>query len=427
MRRDVRVCGSCPSGAAGRRGLKQDMSSRPRRRRGVALLRLATALALAANGAWAANAAAPSEQGRGAALLASLAARRAELDMRGIALGGFVQLDGSHVLAGGVPHSLSFDAQRLLDLALTLDTDKLLGWPGGTLFLDAQSHSGANVITHQVPALADPDNMDAYAETSLDRAWFEQDLLGRKLAVRVGLMYVDDQFFTVPFGQNFLSLDFSSDASISTFVLPTYPKGAWGADAFLDPSHALSFSLGVFRDHETELPYDPGGQLIVSEEAWRGRWRGLALRLQVGGWVDTGRFQRFEGGVAHHAAGAYLIASGRLWQSAGGGDRGIGAFVQYGSAPPAVAAVRQHFGAGLVWSGPWAARPHDELGIAYSDSMLSGAARFTHSFESEVEAYYQIDASHGWTVQPDLEYWEHPGGADTPATLLGLIRIMLTF
>ncbi len=370
---------------------------------------------------------APDGSATGMALPVNLASTRADLSKRGVSFGGFVQLDGSHVLAGGVPHPLGFDAQRLFDVFATIDTGRLLGWPGGTVFLDAQSHSGASVVPHQVPAIADPDNMDAPAQTSLDRAWFQQDLLARTLRVRLGLMYVDDQFFTVPYAGNFVSLDFSSDASISTFVLPTYPKGAWGGDVFFDPNRNVSFSVGVFRDHSTELAYDPGGELVVSEEALRGHWRGLPVKVQIGGWIDTGRFRRFQGGTVHHAAGAYLVASARLWQPAGGGDRGIGAFLQYGSAPPAVAAVRQHIGAGLVWSGPWAARPHDELGIAYSDSLLTAHAGFTHGYESEIEAYYQFDVSHGWTVQPDLEYWRHPGGGQTPASVLGLIRVNWTF
>lgn len=386
-----------------------------------------TAGARAAAAAAAVHTPAASGTARVSALLADVSHADTYLERHGVSLDGFLAFDGSHVLSGGSPHPLGFDAQRLFELSLTLDTRKLLGWRGGTLFLDAQSHSGANVITHQVPAIADPDNMDAYPETSLDRAWYQQDLLARKLRVRLGLMYVDDQFYSVPFGENFVSLDFSSDASISTFVLPTYPKGAWGEDVFAYPGHGLSFSMGVFRDHETELPYDPGGELIVSEEAWRGRWRGLPLKLQIGGWIETGRFQRFAGGAVHHAAGAYLVASGRLWRPAGGRHRGVGAFVQYGAAPAAVAAVRRHLGAGLVWTGPWAARPHDELGIAYSDSRLAAHAGFARGFESEIEAYYQFDASRGWTIQPDLEYWKHPGGGNTPDTVLALVRVMLTF
>ena len=384
---------------------------------------LALACDIRAAGATAADSSAVPRQG----LLAQLTRAHETLDARGISISGFAQFDGSHVLSGGVPHPLALDVQRLLDLSVTIDTDKLLGWRGGTLFLDAQSHSGASVIPHQVPAIADPDNMDAYAKTSVDRAWFEQDLFARRVRVQLDLMYVDDRFFTVPFGENFVSLDFSSDASISTFVLPTYPKGAWGVDVFAHPLHSASVSLGVFRDRETELPYQPGGELMISEEAMHGRWYGMPVRLQIGGWIDTGRFERFAGGVKHRAAGTYLVASGTLWRAPGGDHRGIGAFIQYGDAPATVAAVRRHFGGGLVWTGPWSARPRDEFGIAYSDSLLAAHAGFTQRFESEIETYYQIDLPHGWTVQPDLEYWQHPGGRNTPDTVLGLMRIMLNF
>ncbi len=354
-------------------------------------------------------------------------AAQAFLAGRGVEFGGFLQADGSHVLSGGLPAALGLDAQYLLDLDVTVDTRKLLGWRGGTLFVDAQSHSGPNVVTHQVPALADPDNMDAYRTNSIDRAWYQQDFLGQTVQLQLGLMYVDDRFYTVPYGQNFVSLDFSSDASISTFVLPTYPKGAWGGQLWLYPAPHLYFSLGVFRDHETELPYDPGGKLLVSEEGWQSRWRGLPYEVHLGAWVDTGTFRRFQGGLVHHASGVYLVAGEKLWQPVGAADRGLGMFVQFGTGPATLAAVRRHYGVGLVWTGPTAARPRDEIAVAFSDSMLTAQDGFTQGFESELEAYYQIDASHGLTVQPDLEYWQHPGGGDTPSTVLGLVRFMYSF
>ncbi|MGH8290998.1 MAG: carbohydrate porin [Steroidobacteraceae bacterium] len=407
--------------------MKQDR----RRTRKLSTLALTGALVLPALPA-PALAGAPAGSGtenswRDSAPFNQISSATAFLADRGVTFGGFLQLDGSHVLSGGLPDSLAFDAQRLLDINATLDTQKLLGWPGGTLFLDVQSHSGSNVITHQVPALADPDNMDAYAETSVDRAWYQQDLLGQKGQLQLGLMYVDDQFFTVPYGQNFISLDFSSDASISTFVLPTFPKGAWGGDVFLYPDSHLSFAAGLFKDHATELSYDPGGQLLVTEEAWQGRWGGLPLKLQVGAWLDTGRFRRFLGGTVHRAAAVYLVASEKLWQPAGSADRGIGMFLQYGTAPASVAAVRQHIGFGLVWTGLAASRPHDEIGIAFSDSLLTAENRFRYGYESELEGYYQFDASHGWTIQPDFEYWRHPSGGITPPTVLGAVRVMYSF
>ena len=361
------------------------------------------------------------------AALGQISSAASVLADHGVTLGGFVQADGSHVFSGGLPDSLGFDAQGLVDIYATANTQRLIGWPGGTLFLDMQSHGGPSVVTNQVPAIADPDNMDANQGTSIDRAWYQQDLMAHRVQMQVGLMYVDDKFFTVPYGQNFMSLDFSSDASIATFVLPTYPEGAWGGDVFVRPDHSLSFSVGVFSDHETELSYDPGGELIVSEEAWATRWRGLPLKVQVGAWVDTGRFRRFRGGTVHHANGTYLIASYKLWRPDHSTDRGIGMFLQLGSAPASVAAVRRHIGLGLVWTGPFASRPHDEMGLAFSDSRLTAQSTFTHSSESEIEGYYQVDVSHGWTVQPDLQYWHHPGGGNAPATLFGAIRVTYSF
>ena len=76
-------------------------------------------------------------------------------------------------------------------------------------------------------AIADPDNMDAPSETRPTVHGSSRTLVARKIRGRLGLMYVEDQFFAVLFGRNFVSLGFSSDASVSTLVLPTYPKAAW--------------------------------------------------------------------------------------------------------------------------------------------------------------------------------------------------------
>ena len=349
------------------------------------------------------------------------------LQSQGIGLGGWLQSDLSSVPSGGKPGAKPVAGQYLLDLSATVDTGKLFGWRGGTLFVDAQLHGGNNILTSQMPAIQDPDNMDASATRSIDRAWYQQQLMGKKLQWRIGRMYVDDQFLAVPYGQNFVSLDFSSDASISTFVLPTYPKGSNGADAFFHPTPGLYFSGGVFRDHSTELPYDPGGDLYITEEGWQGSWNAHPYAFQLGAWRDTGRFERLSDGTAQHGAGGlYLIASGQLWQPASGAGRGLGMFVQFGTAPAAVAAIRRHYGAGLVWTGPVAGRSQDEIGIAFSDGLLTRQNGFTYGFEKEFEAYYRIQVRHRLTVQPDLEFWRHPNGSDRDTTLL-LVRVQYSF
>lgn len=349
----------------------------------------------------------------------------------GIAVSAFLQLDGSKLVSGGLGSPL-FDGQDLLDISVAVDTGKAIGWPGGELFLDLQSHSGPNIALRQIGSIQDPDNMDAGGETSLDRAWFRQNLAGRRVQLQAGLMYVDDQFLTVPYGQDFVSLDFSSDASISTFVLPTFPKGALGADVFYHPSGWFYAAGGVFNGSgNTELPYNPGGVLDITEFGADGRLLGRTDKIEIGAWRHTGRFRRFQGGILPAASGWYLVASQWLFQPPGGGaggnGRGLGAFFQYGAAPPAVAAIRRHLGAGIAWTGPFAARPQDALGLAVSRGGLTRQDTFRHAAETEIEGFYQIHVAPCLTVQPDLEYWSHPGGQRTPNALLALVRLIYRF
>lgn len=353
--------------------------------------------------------------------------RNAALSQHGVSVSGWVQLDGSSVASGGQPNADGFVGQYLMDVAARVDTEKLLHWPGGTLNMEGQTHGGSNILDRQFPAIQDPDNMDAPPGTWLAQLSYQQNLLRGKLRAQAGLMYVDSRFLTVPYGGNFVSLSFSSDGSISTFVLPTYPKGAWGGDLTVTLRKGLSFAGGIYDNHSTELSYDPGGSLLVTEEAWSGRRRGLPYKVQVGAWRDTGKFRRFQGGTVHHASGLYVVASDKLWQPEGDGRRGVGMFFQYGSAPASVAKLHHHVGAGVVWDGAWKARPKDEMGLAFSDGLLTKQSVFAHGFENEVEVYYQFALWHGLTVQPDVEIWQHPGGGGTPNTVLGLVRAMYTF
>ena len=58
---------------------------------------------------------------------------------------------------------------------------------------------------------------------------------------------------------------------------------------------------------------------------------------------------------------------------------------------------------------------------------MTAQNNFKHGFENEIEGYYQIDASHGLIIQPDVKYWQNPGGGTTANTLLVLTRITYTF
>ncbi|MHB8416285.1 MAG: carbohydrate porin, partial [Acidiferrobacteraceae bacterium] len=61
------------------------------------------------------------------------------------------------------------------------------------------------------------------------------------------------------------------------------------------------------------------------------------------------------------------------------------------------------------------------------NTHLSAQAGFLSRFETIYETYYRLSVSRTLSVQPDLQYWHHPGGNGTPSALLFLVRTAFRF
>lgn len=104
------------------------MSAHRRRANHASTIALAGALAFATGAPAEPAHTSPHDVTRhGSDRVADVSATGADLNGHGVCFEGFLALDVSHVLAGGLPHPLSFDAQCLLELSVAVDTRKLLG------------------------------------------------------------------------------------------------------------------------------------------------------------------------------------------------------------------------------------------------------------------------------------------------------------
>ena len=72
------------------------------------------------------------------------------------------------------------------DANLTLDTQKLVGWQGGTFFLDFYTVNGDNGSAELTGALQSFSNIDAPGRTQIAELWYEQKLLDERLRVKFG-------------------------------------------------------------------------------------------------------------------------------------------------------------------------------------------------------------------------------------------------
>lgn len=89
----------------------------------------------------------------------------------------------------------------------------------------------------------------------------------------------------------------------------------------------------------------------------------------------------------------------------------VGVFVRAGTADPDRNDVSSYVGAGVVWTGPFAARKDDQFGIALAHVNTSKPARAAGLGDSEtnIELTWAAPITGGFAVQGDLQYVINPG------------------
>ena len=144
--------------------------------------------------------------------------------------------------------------------------------------------------------------------------------------------------------------------------------------------------------------------------------------LLAGIWDYTGKFESFTETTARGTAvqlsgsrGGYVGGNTRLLSVSPGSS--VDGFAMLGVAGGRTDPVAASLNFGFTYSGPLAIRPDDKLGLGFgvvkaSNSFRSGeiasGGAVTHS-EKNVELSYRAPINDWLTVQPDMQYWRHPG------------------
>jgi porin len=127
-------------------------------------------------------------------------------------------------------------------------------------------------------------------------------------------------------------------------------------------------------------------------------------RFALGGWTYT---NAKAGSVAQDQGG-----NAGLYGTVEFNPEGpVGIFMRAGTADPDRNDVSSYLGAGVVWTGPIAARKDDQLGLAIAHVNTSKPARAAGLGDSEtnIELTWAAPISGGFAVQGDLQYVINPG------------------
>lgn len=311
------------------------------------------------------------------------------------------------------------------ELAVMLDGERALGWPGLTLQLTAFHTNRAQLSEPLVGDRHTISNIDAPEVTALQEASIEQDL--GPVSLKAGVLDLNTMFDVNEVGGLFVNSahgigpDFSQAGKNGPSIFPMPGLAASGevragkwilrAGAF----DGLPGSKGAFLSQGFELGRREGALYVAEIE----RVSADGARLLIGKWRHTGVADPDAGFRAGRGEGAYILAQPPTVSWRG---RDVRTFVRVGAADGADYAVSRYVGAGVALGGS-GRRARDELGLALAATdfaaahhrNVDGARR-----EISLELTYRTEISPWLAVQPDLQWVSRPGGGLDDAVVVGL-------
>jgi len=365
-------------------------------------------------------------------------------------------------VSGGGRQGTSYNGLTIAKL--DVDLDKLVGWSGAEFFTSAFDVHGHGPSGSMVGNLQLASNLEATPSVKLYDLWLDQSVFDKKLSVRFGQEGANDEMMVTAYGGLFLNSSFGFPGMPAADLPsggPNYPLATPFVRLQLKPTDNLTILGAVYNGDPA--PPGPGNPQIRDRDGTAFRLNDHALAFgevwyspdpnasanlpttyKLGVWYSSDQFpdQRLDntGGLLANPASSglplthtgdwafYGIVDQKVWQRPGSKDQGIGVFLQVMAGPSNRNLSNLFVEGGMNWLAPFAERPDDTFGLAFSYLGISPAARdFSRdlvsfgraaapyaSNETVLEATYLATLTNWLTLQPDLQYVINPGAGGVP-------------
>jgi porin len=401
----------------------------------------------------------------GCTIAATWEAIRREAAARGVEVSAVYDGEGLVNATGGVRNGAAYLGN--LRLQLTVDGERLLGWPGVTFFLQGLGTHGGHP-SRFVGDAQGVSNLEAPQGWQLYEVWLQQNLLDNRVSALVGRYDINSEFYRLQSATLFLNGSFGIGPEFSQSGRggpSIFPDTSVGVRLAFKPARDVVFRAAVLDGAPVDRP--DGGQrvfakgdgvLLVGEAAFLSRpvsegrplgsrfriGRGAAFRpydgkLAVGGWYYSAKFddlseQEPDGRPVRHrgSGGAYVLADQLVHRSAVQSRRQINVFAELGFGDSRVNRFGFYAGGGVVLSGLFPALENDELGLAVA--IARNGSHFIElqrqdgvpvtGTETTVELTHLLQIGKHLALQPDFQYVMRPG---TDATRKNALAAALRF
>lgn len=370
----------------------------------------------------------------------------------GIRVGGAWVGDTNDLFAGGIPNAQQWTSNSSLLLGLLVDTQQLMGLPGGTFgaeFLQANSQP-TNEQAGTVQGYNSLPGAEPLNRSELYQLWYQQKLFDNKLIVKIGKTVPSYDFDNVvkPVSLTNTNLDIPAVSGLiytplfvnpSTLgVLPGYYNSAYGLTISYLPTKQIYASFGVYDGNmangtQTGIKVGPtlnGNYFYIGElgASWLLGKEHKPGNIGIGAWQQSGPIQGAPTVSEDQAAGYYIFGNQRLWyKNPLENKSGISMFYQYGNNNSQALPINRYIGGGFTAFGLIPSRLDDSMGVGTAFSWLN-----QHSYDRPTElmyqAYYQAKIMTGFYLEPVLTYIPTPGaGVNLPPAWAGTLRAIVLF
>lgn len=350
-------------------------------------------------------------------LLGDWGGLRTDLSKHGVDFEFFYGASFPDNLAGGLQHDTIY--QGALLMTLDLDSEKLVGYPGGSFHVGSIWLNGQKPFSDQyVGDLNKVNLLDFPNSFRLWDVWYQQKFLRDQLSLKVGDMAVDEDFIVPDYYNSLASINLLNQTFFYPTMafdvydipglppqhhgLPSTPFSAPGARLRWDPVPQVYAQAAVYggdpdqSDSGTHFNLSESqGALCYYEVGYRLNQQksdpGLGGSYKLGGWYHTGNFDDVYSGVFSEALqaggvagfpvgvhggdyGWYLLAEQQLYRQLGKDDpaqQGLVGFFRLSGAPADRNLAQFGVDGGLVYKGLVPKRNWDTLSLGASYLEIS--------------------------------------------------------
>jgi porin len=383
---------------------------------------------------------------------------RSKLAHRGITFALLSVVDPFGNVDGGKVRGAS--DYNLVAFGVVLDTERLLGWHGGTIHVGYAVNFGTSLSKNyvgnnfpvQLADVADPHPRLTYLS-------YTQETFDGKMSVRLGRLTINSVSHEEFLGSEY----FKIFSSVGVDLVPLglflnapgafgYPDTTWGARFKFQPTQTFYTMAGAYNGDPSlkngthhGLDFSMRGPLfLIGEAGFRTKDPNDPSRssrnIKFGAYYNGGSVPTFRSSVAGQPFetvrtryGLYVLGD-QVLSRWGDSDqnRHLGAFGAFTCEPDqSVNKVPYFFDTGLVAYGPLHSRPKDFSGFAvvygsYSrdlraaEEIQQNPGLGVQQFEMALEWIYGLAIRPGLLLQPDIQYLVHPNGNKTTPNALAI-------